>query len=140
MRTDILPTKFHAFEDYTTAAALPTVARVFGWSPKVRWVLDGVACLTTAQSLLTDYEGGAARVMPMQAHLAADVVIGAGLIGAAVLMDDQPKLARLTMAGTGAYVIALAAFTRPEPADRTTGPSRATGWLARRAVAMVAGR
>ena len=140
MRFQFIPTKFHAFEDYTTAAALPAVARALGWSPKVRWVLDGVACLTTAQSLLTDYEGGAARVVPMQAHLAADVVIGAGLIGAAVLMDDQPKLARLTMAGVGAYAIALAAVARPEPADRATGPSRVTGWVARRAVEMVRGR
>ena len=117
MRTDFIPTKFHAFEDYTTAAVLPVLPRAFGWSPRVRTLLDTVAGAATVQSLLTDYEGGAARVMPMRAHLAADVLLGAGLITAAALMKDEQKLARCALAGIGAYAILLAAFTRREPKD-----------------------
>jgi hypothetical protein len=125
MRQQILPTKFHAFEDYTTAATIPFIPRLFGWSPRVRRLFDIAALTAGAQSLLTDYEGGAARVLPMQAHLAADVLMGAGLVTAACLMANEPRAARLTLAGLGAYSIALALTTKPVPKDEPAdGPSR----------------
>jgi len=124
MSLQILPTKFHAFEDYATAATIPLLPRLFGWSPRVRRIFDGVAATATAQSLMTDYEGGVARILPMQGHLAADALIGAGLITAGCLMKGESRLARWALAGLGAYSIALAVLTRPMPKDeRRNGPS-----------------
>ena len=118
MRTQVLPTKFHAFEDYTTAATLPVLPRAFGWSRTVRSLFDAAAATAVVQSLLTDYEGGAARVLPMRGHLTADVVIGAGFLAAAAALRREPPLARVALAGFGAYAIVLALLTRPRPADR----------------------
>jgi hypothetical protein len=124
MRLKFLPTKYHAIDDYLTVAIVPFLPRLFGWSKKTRWLMDGVAAITAAQSLMTDYEGGVARVEPMQCHLTADKIMGAGLITTACLMTSESPLARLCVAGLGACSLATALTTKRIPTDeKFMGPS-----------------
>ena len=135
----IVPTWAHGIEYYATAATLPPLPRLFGWSRKVTRLFDCVAATAAVQSLMTDYELGAVKVLPMQGHLTMDVLIGAGMVTAAAPMDDEPQSARLAAAGTGLYAIALAPITRPVP-SHSAGPSlRAAGAVGRAAKAAARG-
>src|SRR5215218_5326840 len=67
-----IPTRVHGVLDYMTAAFLHTLPRVMGWSRPVTAVLDAAGASATAYSLLTDYELGAVKALPMKAHLTLD--------------------------------------------------------------------
>jgi hypothetical protein len=114
MNRQVIPTYVHAMSDYLTSTTVPYAARRMGVSPATRRIVDGVAALTGVQSLLTDYEGGAAAVLPMRAHLAADTILGLGLISTAVLMRDAPACDRQLLAGLGAFALVNAVMTQPD--------------------------
>jgi hypothetical protein len=64
--------------------------------------------------MLTDYERGMLKVLPMQGHLALDALSGAGLITAAILLEDEIPQNRAILAGIGAFEIAVASITSSE--------------------------
>ena len=119
-----IPTKVHGVLDYMTAAFLHTLPRAMGWSRQVTAVLDGAGAAATAYSLMTKYELGLVKVLPMKAHLTLDTLSGAGLIGAALLLDDEEPEVRAALAGIGVYEIAAAMLTRPVP-ERVYGSTPA---------------
>jgi hypothetical protein len=79
----MIPTRIHGVIDYVVGALLIVAPYLFGFADgsAAQWVpqLLGVAALV--YSLLTDYELGAMRVIPMPAHLGLD--IGSGILLAA---------------------------------------------------------
>src|SRR5688572_29232141 len=113
MKSRPISTVQHAAIDYTWSATMPLLPRLLGWNPEAARLFDAVAATGAVQSVTTDYEGGLAKVMPMQAHLAMDGVIGVGLLAAAALMKDQPPAVRLAMLGAGVFALAAAAMTEP---------------------------
>ena len=110
-----IPTKVHGALDYITAAFLHTLPRVMGWSKPVTRLLDAAGAGATAYSLMTDYELGAVKVLPMKAHLTLDALSGGALVGAAMVMDDEDPDVRATLAAIGAWEIAAALLTRTTP-------------------------
>lgn len=67
-----ISTLVHGVLDYLTAAVLILVPRLFKWNTPTRRLLTGAAAGTAAYSLLTDYELGLVRVIPMKGHLVLD--------------------------------------------------------------------
>lgn len=118
MTRQVIPTKCHAMEDYLTGAAAPALARGLGLSDTARHIVDGFAGVAGVQSMMTDYEGGLMRVLPMSAHLASDFVLGAGLITAAALMKRKSQADRWFLAGLGMVAVLSAIFSRTTPDDR----------------------
>jgi hypothetical protein len=116
-----IPTKIHGVLDYMTAAFLHTLPRVTGWSRPVTALLDAAGASATAYSLVTDYELGALKALPMKAHLTLDALSGGTLIGAAMIMDDEDPEVRATLAAIGAWEITAALLTR----TRRDVPTRA---------------
>ena len=117
MQWQVIPTKVHGAEDYMTVGTLPMLTRMAGLSPKARRILDVVTGTMALQSLTTDYELGARRLMPMTGHLALDVAMGAGLIGVGSLMSGLTRADRAMFVGLGAFALAMAALTKRRPAD-----------------------
>ena len=115
--TDARPvsTLQHGVVDYTWSALMPILPRLLGANAEATRIFDAVAATGAVQSVMTDYETGLVKVMPMQAHLAMDGMIGVGLIGAAALMTRQPPEVRLALLGAGLFAIATAAMTDPIP-------------------------
>lgn len=75
----IVSTKTHGVLDYLTGAALLAAPKALGLedvssSARALQLAGGGA---TAYSLLTDYELGAARLLPMPVHLTLDAASGA---------------------------------------------------------------
>lgn len=123
MKGQFISTRMHAMIDYMTAAMLPILPRIMGWSSRSTHLMDGVAATIATQNLITDGEMGVIKIEPMQCHLAADVFLGAGLITAAAMMDDEPDEVRLTVGGTGLVTLLMGLLTRPMP-TRSAGPSQ----------------
>ena len=109
-----ISTKAHGFLDYMTAGLLCTLPRALGWSRQVTYLLDAAACTTVAYSLLTRYELGVIKALPMKAHLAIDAVQGGALIGAAAFLEDEDPEVRGTLAALGTFELGVTLLTRTE--------------------------
>ena len=107
-----IPTKVHGVLDYMTAAFLHTLPRVMGWSRQVTATLDAAGASATAYSLMTDYELGLVKALPMKAHLTLDALSGGMLIASAIALDDEDDDVRATIAALGAFEIAAALLSR----------------------------
>lgn len=75
----VISTKAHGVIDYATAAGLLAAPDLLGIGdePVAARVLRAAGAAAAAYSLLTDYELGLARVIPMPAHLMMDAASGA---------------------------------------------------------------
>lgn len=76
-----ISTRAHGVLDYTVGALLIALPFVMGFSrggPET-WVLVGAGGAALVYSLLTDYELGAVRRLPMTTHLWLDALSGAFL-------------------------------------------------------------
>jgi hypothetical protein len=89
--TKPISTRVHGIIDYTWAATAQSLAtRVNGATSTAR-LLRGAATVATAGSLVTNYECGAVRVMPMQGHLAMDALLCAGLVAAPLFLPASER-------------------------------------------------
>lgn len=76
--TGVIPTQVHGVLDYVTGGTLLAAPRLLGLAGTTAGkVLSLAGTVATAQSLMTDYELGLVRVIPMRAHLALDAASGA---------------------------------------------------------------
>src|SRR4051794_35144651 len=77
-----IPTKVHGMLDYTLGVILFFAPNIFGFADvggPAEWVPRAVAVIALVQSLLTRYELGLVKVLPMRMHLIDDYVVGAFL-------------------------------------------------------------
>jgi hypothetical protein len=102
----------HGIIDYAAAVMLPVLPRQMGWSRRVTDLFDTSALLTTASSLMTRYELGVVRILPMDVHLKLDAVQGGLFLGAALLMDDESDDTRECLAAYGAFCVAASLLTK----------------------------
>ena len=94
LMTRPISTRTHGALDYAWASVAANAARVAASDATARCVRNaGVAA--GINSMLTDYEAGVVRVMPMRVHLAVDFVIGASLVLSPLFL---PKSARRSVA------------------------------------------
>jgi hypothetical protein len=107
-----ISTKVHGFLDYMTAGLLATLPRALGWDRKVTCLMDCAAASTVVYSLMTRYELGVIKALPMKAHLTLDAVSGAAMLGAAAVLDDEDPEVRGTLAAIGAFELGAALMTR----------------------------
>jgi hypothetical protein len=120
MPMKIFSTRFHGALDYGTVIALPSLFRWLRAGGETRRVADGGAAFVLAYSLLTRYEWGAAKVLPMPAHLALDALLGAGLVAAAAAAGrpgGETAAVRGSLLGLGLFSLFASVVTE-------TGPGR----------------
>jgi hypothetical protein len=116
----LISTRTHGVLDLMTAGTLAALPRLMGWSPRVTAALTGMAAGMLGYSLLTRYEFGLLKVLPMRAHLALDAASGAMLCASPWLFDDEDPEVTATLAGIGLFELAAAALT-----ETTSGPEMA---------------
>ncbi len=78
----IIPTKAHAVMDYGSALILlvgPWIL-LFQDIPTAKYTFVFSGALILLQSVLTNYEGGFLRLIPMKLHLIVDVLLGIMLV------------------------------------------------------------
>ena len=116
MVAKLIPTKVHGVLDYVTGGALRAAPELFrlkdvpasAAAPRIAGAAAGV------YSLLTDYELGAVRVLPMRAHLALDAMSGALLAASPWLLGYAREGRRywLPHVAVGAMEVAVALISR----------------------------
>lgn len=105
-----ISTRTHGVIDYITAGTLMALPFVLGWSGRARGLAVGAGIATLATSLMTDYELGAVRLIPMKAHLSIDGAQASALLGAPRAVGD--KWAGRILAMIGAMETAVAGMTK----------------------------
>jgi hypothetical protein len=111
-----LPTRLHGIIDYLWGVALLSTPWLLGFAnvPTAKWlaVVFGVGAIL--YSLVTDYELGAVRVLPMPLHLVVDGIGGAFLAVSPWLFGfaDRVYLPHLLF-GLFSVVASLATRTAP---------------------------
>ena len=126
-----MSTRTHGVLDFLTAGTLVALPRALGWGERVTNTLTNVAIGTVGYSLLTNYEYGVLRVLPMKGHLAIDAMSGAALCAAPAMFPEEDRSTHAALVALGLFEIGAALLTRPEPyADEALQMARSLGQLA----------
>jgi hypothetical protein len=117
-----ISTYTHGIMDYAMGGALLFAPELFGFrkggAASVVPRVMGLAMVK--QALLTDYELGAMKVLPMKAHLAMDMVAG-GLLAASPWLfgfSHRPRNEWMPHVVAGAAEVATALMTESESGGR----------------------
>ena len=122
-----LPTRVHGILDYLAVVALFLMPSLLPEGPLARTVFYGAAAGLLLVSLLTRYELGAFKLLPMRAHLALDAMTGLTLLGFAMFLNNEPVIVRAVLAVFGVMDLGTALFTHTEPAQQGETTGAATG-------------
>jgi hypothetical protein len=107
----LFSTKTHGVLDYTSVVALLALPRTMGWSKNVTNVLTASALGTLVYSLLTRYELGALKVLPVKTHLGLDALSGLLLAIAPFVFLREKQNVNKTLLGIGLFEISAALLT-----------------------------
>lgn len=116
----MIPTSVHGMIDYAASGALYATPALLGLNdvPASSRTLSLASGAAVASSLLTDYELGVVRLVPMRAHLALDVMSGALLASSPWLFGFAKEGPRhwlpYALMGAKEIIIALMSKTRQE--------------------------
>ncbi|HEX8237122.1 MAG TPA: hypothetical protein VF600_14285 [Abditibacteriaceae bacterium] len=124
-----IPTKVHGAMDYMTVLALLALPRLLDFSDRATTLLTGVAIMALLYTLLTRFELGALRVLPVKVHLALDFVSGLLLVAAPFLIvPGENSTARTVMIVIGVFEIGAALMTHlHSPVETNHGGSGVAG-------------
>ena len=115
MQLRFVSTKAHGVLDYLSVGTLLAAPRLLGWGPRVTNVLTGAAAGTLLYSLLTRYELGLFKTLPMPAHLALDGMQGALMCAAPVLFKEEDGSVAAALVGLGVFELGAALTTKTAP-------------------------
>ncbi len=114
----ILSTRVHGALDYLTAPTLFALPRLLKWNKPLTTLLSGAAIGTLVYSMMTRYELGLLKWLPMKGHLTLDFINGATLAATPFLLLDEKERDASTVGlllGFGAFEIAASLLTETEP-------------------------
>jgi len=101
----------HGMIDYTwTAAAIALAARGNVASSTAR-LLTRAAAVARTTSMMTNYEGGAIRVLPVKAHLALDVALCSVLIASPLFLPPSERRYAIVPVALGILGLAASLLT-----------------------------
>jgi hypothetical protein len=141
-----ISTKVHGLLDYLSVPTLLVLPRALGCGKKVTGLLTGAAVGLLGYSLITRYELGLFKVLPMKGHLALDLMSGAMLAASPfVLLDEQERNGTMTsvLLGFGTFEIVAASLTQRQPSpasEELTVTDRLTGSINKAKEALGVGR
>jgi hypothetical protein len=119
-----ISTLMHGILDYVTAPTLLVLPRMLGWGTKVTSLLSGAGVGVLGYSVMTRYELGLLKMLPMKAHLALDMASGGMLALSPLLLKKRERdVATIaTLVGLGLYEIAAALLTQTQsPIEQAEG-------------------
>jgi hypothetical protein len=111
--TRLITTRTHGLIDYGWAAAATALSKQVNGATATARLLRGAATTATASSLITNYECGAVRLMPMRGHLAVDFALSSVLLVAPLFLPESERRYAWLPTLFGAAGLVTALFTRP---------------------------
>lgn len=116
-----IPTSIHGVLDYVSVPALLALPRLLKWNKSITNLTTGIALGTLGASLMTRYELGLFKIIPMTGHLTLDATNGVMLAASPfVLLSKWERNATATsiLVGFGAFEIAAALLTQTQPSTK----------------------
>ncbi len=124
----IVSTNIHGLFDYLLGVYLITLPWLFGYAViggPATWIPVVLGVWLIAYSLLTDYEWGLVKSIPVRGHLILDLVVGATLFLSIPFFGFFDTTAWIPHTAAAVLIVAGGLFTRQEPeADRPFIPHR----------------
>jgi hypothetical protein len=123
----IIPKFYHGVLDYMSGLLLLVAPNLLGFAEiggATVWVPRIVGVIILGQALMTDYELGVMKVIPIHLHLMADYVIGAVLLLAPFLfgISGRSLSATLLLVVMALLAFGAAAMTQPRGRPREVMP------------------
>lgn len=109
-----IPTRVHGILDYLYGLTFLLLPLFLEETARTQTVLMAVGAMVIIVSLMTRYELGAFRRLPMRGHLLLDTITGLGLLAYAYFSMQDPDATRGTIAFFGAFAIVTALCTQTE--------------------------
>ena len=117
----IIPKFYHGVLDYMSALLLLAAPNLLGFAEiggATAWVPRIVGLMILLQALMTDYELGLMKIIPISMHLMADYVIGVFLLVAPFLFGISSRSTSATVLLVMMAIIAFAAAFMTQPRGR----------------------
>lgn len=120
-----IPTRVHGIVDYLSGLLLIAAPWLLGFADggAAQWTAVAAGVAVLGLSVLTDYELGLTRVVPMSAHLALDAGLGVLLAASPWLFGFSHRV-WLPHAVIGVFEVLASFVTRRTPDDAKTGSTR----------------
>ncbi len=116
-----ISTRTHGIVDYVFSATLIALPLAFRWNGRAARLAVGAGLATLGVSLLTNYEWGAVRLLPMKAHLGIDAAENSMLMSAPKMVADDRTAGRV-LAALGMIGSTIGALTKTQsPLELTAG-------------------
>ena len=113
-----ISTLVHGILDYVTAPTLITLPRLLKMADMPTNILSIAGLGVLGYSVMTRYELGVFKLLPMPTHLTIDVLSGATLMAAPFVFMKGPQrvpAVLYTFLGFGAFEIAAGLLTQTQP-------------------------
>jgi hypothetical protein len=110
----LFSTQVHGMLDYMTVGTLLSLPRGLRWDKPVTLFVTASALGSFAYSLLTRYELGVFKRLPMQQHLLLDAMSGAAFCAAPLLLKDEDSDVKRALLGLGLFELSAALLTNPK--------------------------
>jgi len=119
-----ISTRTHGIIDYAFGGALIALPLLMRWDRRAARLSLGAGLATLGVSMMTNYECGLVRLLPMRAHLAMDAAETSMLMGAPRMLGGVDRGAGRVLAIFGALGAAIGAMTQTEsPYERRELPA-----------------
>jgi len=121
-----IPTRVHGVLDYLTAGVLIAAPSMLGFRKygMQTWLPIALGVGTIGYSLLTDYELGVFKIIPMPMHLALDAANGA-LLAASPWLFGFAEEVSVPHLGLGLFELVVTASSQATPTRTVDSGSRA---------------
>src|SRR3954447_292663 len=117
-----IPTRMHGAMDYLVGALLIAAPWIFQFSDNgaAKWTSIGVGIAMLGASMMTNYELGVIRIIPMHAHLVMDAILGVFLAASPWIVgySTEGSNAWAPMLVIGILELGAAAMSSPWPERR----------------------
>jgi hypothetical protein len=108
-----ITTRTHGMIDYGWAAVATGLSKQMEGATSTAQLLRTASAVATANSLLTNYEFGALRILPMREHLAVDYALAGTLLVSPLLLPASERRHAIWPTLLGLAGLAAALLTRP---------------------------
>lgn len=115
-----LPTSIHGIVDYLAGIVILALPWLFDWEDNVKGVMTVLGLGIILYSLLTDYELGISRRIPMSTHLLLDALGGIVLIVWPFVFGVDDNTTRTVMVILGVLEIGASLITQTVPSRSRT--------------------
>ena len=111
----VFSTKTHGLLDYLTVGQLFVMPRMLGWNEGPTQWLTGMALGTLANSIVTRYEFGPLKLLPVKGHLTIDFMQGLMFCAFPFLFPRESTGVKATVVGLGLFELFASLSTETEP-------------------------